>query len=58
MSTAHEFANLLLEKALVTVIPCESFAAPEYVRLSYAISDEDIKKGVGRIGAFVRAMEN
>ncbi|MBO5215963.1 MAG: pyridoxal phosphate-dependent aminotransferase [Clostridia bacterium] len=58
VSTAHEFANLLLEKALVTVIPCESFAAPEYVRLSYAISDEDIKKGVGRIGAFVRAMEN
>jgi flagellar hook-associated protein FlgK len=50
--------NLLLEKALVTVIPCESFAAPEYVRLSYAISDEDIVKGVGRIGAFVRAMES
>ena len=54
---ALAFANVLLDKAEVTVIPCEPFGAPNYVRLSYAISDDDIVKGVRRIGAFVSSLD-
>ncbi len=54
VNSAMDFATVLLEKADVTVIPCESFGADDYVRLSYAISDADIVKGVERIGEFVK----
>ena len=42
--TVEEFAEELLEKKLVTVIPCTAFGAPDYIRLSYACSEEQIKK--------------
>ncbi len=58
INTAHEFAATLLDKKAVTVIPCESFGASEYVRLSYAISEEDIVKGVNRMGEFAKEMED
>jgi aspartate aminotransferase len=50
------FAKALLDEAEVTVIPCEPFGAPTYLRLSYAISDADIIKGVSRIGAFIKTL--
>ena len=53
INSALDFANILLDKRDVTVIPCESFGADGYIRLSYAISDEDIVKGVERIGEFI-----
>ena len=53
INSALDFANILLDKKDVTIIPCESFGADGYIRLSYAISDEDIVKGVERIGEFV-----
>ncbi len=56
INSAHELANVMLDKVDVTVIPCESFGADGYIRLSYAISDEDIVKGVKRIGEFVNKM--
>ena len=48
-NSALDMANILLEKAHVAVIPCESFGAPEYIRLSYALSEADIVKGVQRM---------
>ncbi len=36
INCASDFANLLLEKACVAVVPCEDFAAPDCIRLSYA----------------------
>lgn len=53
ISSALDFANVLLEKKNVAVIPCESFGAPDYVRLSYAISKRDIEVGADRIISFV-----
>lgn len=50
--TALDVANLLIEKAHVAVIPCESFGAPDYIRLSYALGEDDIVKGVGRMAEF------
>ena len=54
IDSAFSLATIMLDRASVTVIPCESFGAPEYVRLSYATSDEDIVKGIDRFKEFVK----
>ncbi len=56
IQTAAEFASLLLEKELVAIVPCADFGMPDYVRLSYATSMENIKKGMDRIEAFVKKL--
>ncbi|MEG1710416.1 MAG: pyridoxal phosphate-dependent aminotransferase [Clostridia bacterium] len=48
-NTALEMAAVLLDKCGVAVIPCESFGADGYIRLSYTLSDCDIVKGIGRM---------
>lgn len=50
--TANDFAKELLEKKLLTVVPCEAFGAPEYVRLSYACSEEQIIESIKRLKEF------
>lgn len=50
--SSTEFATRLLEEKLVAVVPGEGFGAPGYIRLSYATSDEILKKGLERIGEF------
>ncbi len=50
--SANEFATRLLEEELVAVVPGEGFGAPGYIRLSYATSDEVLKKGLERLGRF------
>ena len=44
-----QFAELLLKEKLVAVVPGIAFGAEGYMRLSYATSEENIKKGIGRI---------
>lgn len=56
--SAYDFASILLEHAQVAVIPCESFGAPDYVRLSYASSEKDIERGLGSIAGFVAQLKN
>jgi aspartate/methionine/tyrosine aminotransferase len=46
--TSMELAALLLEEAKIAVVPGEAFGAPESVRLSFALGDEDISEGLGR----------
>lgn len=48
-TTSTELAEIILEEAEVAVVPGEAFGPSGYLRLSYAISDEDIREGVGRI---------
>jgi aspartate/methionine/tyrosine aminotransferase len=48
-STSAELAELILDEAEVAVVPGEAFGAPGYLRLSYALGDEDLVEGVGRI---------
>jgi len=48
-STSAELAELLLEQAEVALVPGEAFGAPGYLRLSYALGDDDLSEGVGRI---------
>ena len=47
--SSGELATLILEKAEVAVVPGEAFGTPGYVRLSYALGDADLEKGVRRL---------
>jgi aspartate aminotransferase len=48
-----QFAERLLEEAKVAVIPGEGFGADGFIRLSFATSMENIKKGLDRIEQWV-----
>jgi aspartate aminotransferase len=48
-TTSAELATLILEEAEVAVVPGEAFGPSGYLRLSYALSDEDLLEGVGRL---------
>jgi aspartate/methionine/tyrosine aminotransferase len=48
-STSAELAELILDEAEVAVVPGEAFGPSGYLRLSYALGDEDLVEGVGRI---------
>jgi aspartate/methionine/tyrosine aminotransferase len=47
--TSAELAEILLEEAEVAVVPGEAFGAPGSFRLSYALGDDDLAEGVGRM---------
>ncbi len=47
--TSAELANVILDEAEVAVVPGEAFGTPGYLRLSYALGDDDIAEGIGRI---------
>ncbi|MBU5437634.1 pyridoxal phosphate-dependent aminotransferase [Tissierella sp. MSJ-40] len=53
INSSLDFAKLLLEEGKVAVIPGIAFGDDKYIRLSYATSMENIKKGLGRIKEIV-----
>ncbi|NLI89809.1 MAG: pyridoxal phosphate-dependent aminotransferase [Epulopiscium sp.] len=57
INEAKDFADILLEDFSVVVIPCADFGTPECIRLAYAISMEDIEKGLDRIEECVNSLE-
>ena len=48
-STSVELAEVILDQAEVAVVPGEAFGTPGYLRMSYALGDDDLAEGVGRI---------
>jgi aspartate aminotransferase len=42
-------AELLLTEAQVAIVPGEAFGAPGYARMSFALNDDDVGEGIGRI---------
>ena len=52
ITNSLEFADILLSEELVAVVPGAAFGNDDYIRLSYATSEENIKKGLGRIKDF------
>jgi aspartate aminotransferase len=44
-----ELADIVLEEAAVAMVPGEAFGAPGYVRLSYALGDDDLVEGLARL---------
>jgi aspartate/methionine/tyrosine aminotransferase len=51
-TTTLELADLILEHAEVAVVPGEAFGPSGYLRLSYALGDDDIAEGVARLARF------
>ena len=55
--TSAELAQALLDEVRVAVTPGEAFDSPGFIRISYATSLEELKRGTDRIIDFVRALE-
>ncbi len=49
IDTSAELAEYILDKVEVAVVPGEAFGAPGYLRLSYALGDDDLVEGVTRL---------
>ena len=47
--STHRAGEVVLDLAEVAIVPGEAFGAPGYCRLSYALGDDDLVEGVGRI---------
>lgn len=48
------FCDLFLKYGKVAVVPGSSFGAPNFVRWSYAASEENIKEGIARLEKFMK----
>ena len=49
VNSSDDFCNWLLEKYFIAFVPGEVFGAPGYMRLSYALNDEDLSEGLNRL---------
>lgn len=56
--SSTDFAAKLLEEELVAVVPGIAFGAEGYIRLSYATSDEIIRKGLERLARFCAKLKS
>ena len=52
-----KLAKILIEDYMTAVIPCADFGFDDHIRLSYAISMEQIKKGLDRIEQFIKDLQ-
>jgi aspartate aminotransferase len=57
IGNSTEFAAYLLEEAKVAIVPGVAFGADKYARLSYAVSMENIRKGMDRIEAAIKNLQ-
>ena len=48
-TTSLELADLILDQAEVAVVPGEAFGPSGYIRLSYALGDEQLLEGIQRL---------
>jgi aspartate aminotransferase len=55
--TSVELAEIILEEAEVAVVPGEAFGTPGYLRMSYALGDDDLVEGVTRMQRLLGAAE-
>ncbi|MGB8453767.1 MAG: pyridoxal phosphate-dependent aminotransferase [Anaerocolumna sp.] len=56
IGTTEKLAEILINDYNIAVIPCGDFGFGDHIRLSYAISQEQINKGMDRIEDFVSAL--
>jgi len=54
IQNGDDFAMALLESVQVGVVPCSGFGIPNFVRLTYATSMENITEGMDRLERFLR----
>lgn len=51
--TSAELSAIILDEVEVAVVPGEAFGPSGYLRFSYALGDDDLAEGVGRIAKLV-----
>ena len=49
IDSSAELAEYILDSAEVAVVPGEAFGSPGYLRLSYALGDDDLVEGITRL---------
>ncbi len=49
MTSSLDLAAAVLELAEVAIVPGEAFGTPGFVRLSYALGDDDLREGISRM---------
>ena len=49
IGSSADLAEVAIDQAKVAVVPGEAFGAPGYLRLSYALGDDDLVEGVSRL---------
>ena len=54
INSSDDFASALLKHGLVAAVPGTGFGAPNFVRWSYAVSMDNIKKGMDRLEEFLK----
>ena len=47
------FANQLLEKEKVAVVPGAAFGMDDFIRISYACDNDSLIEGINRISSFI-----
>jgi aspartate aminotransferase len=53
--TSMSFSKMLLEKHKVAMVPGEAFGCPGFLRLSYTVSESDLRKGISELQAACNA---
>ena len=53
-ASSVDLATAIIERANVALVPGESFGAPGHLRLSSALGEDDIRKGVDRIAELLQ----
>ncbi|MDZ4799571.1 MAG: pyridoxal phosphate-dependent aminotransferase [Bryobacteraceae bacterium] len=53
IDNSMQFAEKLLAEAHVAVVPGEAFGTSDHVRISYAASMDELRRGLGRIHQFI-----
>ena len=56
VNTVADMARILIEEYNTAVVPCADFGIDDHLRLSYAISIEQIEKGLDRIENFLKEL--
>jgi aspartate/methionine/tyrosine aminotransferase len=52
-STSAELAEIIIDEVKVALVPGEAFGAPGHLRLSYALGDDDLAEGIGRLTSLI-----
>lgn len=56
VGTVAKMAEILINEYNTAVVPCADFGFDDHLRLSYAISMEQIEKGLDRIETFLKEL--
>lgn len=57
IKNSGDFCNMLLENYRVAVVAGDGFGAPNNIRISYALCDEELKEGLNKIKSFIKSLE-